>query len=288
MGETAEVKIRLTLRKLLRSDFARAVIIHVGLFTFVTSVVDGWQLKTLIGLVLFSLVPVTTILVRWVRSQAQLPDGVGRDLSPLPKHFCRVPATAVSINGARKLAERQFGPASISYPNLIAMYEVNGHSLIALECNGIVVAYADFFILRPNYLEQLIAGKLKESEMKADMTAPLTDFANVGSLYLAGIVVKEPHQSHGGRRAAILLWVACKLLLEEYFLEVDSIMLYAEGFSDEGITLLVDDLAFECMDDSPNRASGYPLYCRKLTRDDVQDWLESHADWSRVCTLELH
>lgn len=280
------MSLRANIKKLSQNRWGQAALTNSAIYGFLVSIINDTYYKVILLLLVFTLIPITAYFIGWMNKNTDVPIDVSGVLSPICKHKSYIPAKPTSIVGACRLANMHFAGSSIDQTEIIKMYEISPYSLVTLECDDITVAYADFFVLKEEALEALKNGTLCETEMQASMVLSHDDFCETRSLYLAGIVVKTPNATNGGRRSAMLLWAICQVLLKKFFNGCGPAVFYAEAYSSEGAALL-RALQFKIADNAESRKSGNTLYSRTVCEETVKGWLDNQIDWSNLCSIEI-
>jgi hypothetical protein len=72
------------------------------------------------------------------------------------------------------------------------------------------------FALRHSFMEQFIKGRVAESDIEEEEILDLAASKKSDTLYLAAIIVEQPHTPVGHRRALIMVWGAIQYLNKVY------------------------------------------------------------------------
>lgn len=183
-----------------------------------------------------------------------------------------IPCTPAQLDDAIEVAQYYFGSDALPPPVVRRTYRINPYSFIVIrDAFGKVVGYVDNFCIADEFFERFISGDLIESELTPEMFAGAEQIEKLGRLYIGGIAIRSKSKFEIGKLTKCLLYCGCEVLLKKYMKSVDSIVLYATGFTKEGQALL-EDLGFGLVQEGKDRRDGAPLYWLHVTRTAVSKY----------------
>ncbi|MDX2001739.1 MAG: hypothetical protein SFW35_04880 [Chitinophagales bacterium] len=139
--------------------------------------------------------------------------------------------------------------------------------------------------LENSFFEQFIKGKLSEADIESDDILSFEETKKSINLYLAAIIVKDPHTLKGNRRAIAMVWGLIKYL-QKHFNYRKKRKLYAVPINKSSENLL-KRFGFVKVGNKESRKDSHDLYVLELTPDNLNRALTRIGDYSNVCKVSL-
>jgi hypothetical protein len=195
-----------------------------------------------------------------------------------------VDCSSALVSEVHKLADDSYGGENVSLEQVSSWIEKNPKVLAALvsRVHG-PVGYFDVLPLKKVALQAFVTGSTTEAALWGIDLMDAKSAKRSGSIYLAGIAVKNP-ASHVGRRYASMLVWGLLHYLSTFYPESSGRRLIALGATAEGERLL-KRFHPQVIALGTKRRDGHDLYEIQLTTPLVNSVLHGMPDWSPLCRL---
>lgn len=141
------------------------------------------------------------------------------------------------------------------------------------------------FGLRDSFMSKFIKGKLTEHDIDTEDVLSFSSSKKSANLYLAAIIVKDPHTIIGNKRAIIMIWGLIQYIKTIYGLNIRR-KIYAIPVNVASENLL-KKFGFEIVTFAKCRRDKHNLYALDLNRENINTALMRIGDCSHLCTLKL-
>ena len=141
------------------------------------------------------------------------------------------------------------------------------------------------FGLRRSFIEQFIKGSVSECDIDQDDVLNLQHSKKSDLLYLAVLIVDQPHSPIGHRRALVTVWATIQYLRKVYgFKKRRKLLVVPINPASEN---LVKRLGFTILSRAGARKDRHDLYAFDLNPENVSKALQRIGDYSGMCAIKL-
>lgn len=141
------------------------------------------------------------------------------------------------------------------------------------------------FSIKNSFMEQFIKGRVTEHDLDSDDVLNLELSKKANTLYLAVIIVHEPHSIIGNKRALVMLWGLIKYIKKNYGTKKER-KIYAVPVNNASENLL-KNFGFSIDSFAKCRRDKHNLYSLQLTKSTLNNALMRIGDYSNICTVKL-
>jgi hypothetical protein len=204
------------------------------------------------------------------------------------KVYCRLhcPAPPNLVDEANALAHEAFGRIGSITRDRYETWRLANPNILAclVDSEGELVGYFDILPLRSEFMERFIRGDVTESDIHHNDILPPKHARQCRRLYLAGIVVRDPHTFAARRHARHLLWALAKYLEHFYGASLER-HIFALGSTPEGKHLL-QRFNFRMVQGGSKRRDQQSLYVASLNDAEMLRQVDADiGNWSQACQL---
>lgn len=139
--------------------------------------------------------------------------------------------------------------------------------------------------LRSSFMEQFARGRVAEADLEDDDILDPKASRRAGSLYLATLIVEQPHSQIGHRRACVMVWAFLHYYKRVYGLRRTR-LIYAVPINSASTNLL-RRLGFAVATPAGQRKDAHDLYVFQMTAASWRATLQRVGDYAHVCAIDL-
>lgn len=189
-------------------------------------------------------------------------------------YACRV-ATRETLPLSNEMTRRHFRDEFMSSEELESWRLRNPKAFLqVVNTGGDVCAGFGVVAFCKGFMDGFLAGDNTDLEIRPHEIVTLQDSPQSPTLYIAGVVVRDPESQVGRKRACVMVWCMLQYLAHIYGLR-RSRLIYALAVTRESERLL-KNLGFTLVSRASERRDGHNLYSLRLTS---KVW---HAIYARV------
>lgn len=259
----------------------------IGTFSFLTAAagaagVAGAQIIS--GTFIFSLV--VGLGIGYLKGKGQilprnLVDEAKNTDAPYTCDFC----TASTLAEACDLTRPHYRDEYVSGEYAEAWRKVNPKAFVHLiNSDGDLCATFGVLALSASFTDQFVKGNVTDLLLKAHDILDFEQSRRSSSLYISGVVVRDPDTHLGRKRAAAMLWVMVRYIEKLYGVRRKR-TLYAIAVTAESERLM-KNLGFTIACNRRNRQDKYHLYSYDMTLESwkrLKEHVRAFGDSSDVC-----
>ncbi|MFC1483663.1 hypothetical protein ACFL6Q_01280 [Candidatus Neomarinimicrobiota bacterium] len=147
--------------------------------------------------------------------------------------------------------------------------------------SGVLCASFGILALEQSFMKQFVQGRLSDTELEAKDILNFENSLKSSSLYISGVVVRDPNLPIGHRRACIMVWA-----MLEYFRKIygprKKRQVYALAVDDSSKNLL-GKCGFIIAGQAANRKDKLNLYMLELTSVSANAIYSRIGEYSKMC-----
>ena len=146
---------------------------------------------------------------------------------------------------------------------------------------GDVCASFGILAIKASFMEYFVKGDLQDNNLGSDEVLTFEQSKKSKELYISGVVVSEPDNIIGRRRALVMIWCMINYIKNIYGIKKER-KIYALAVSKQSENLLKrSGFQIECS--KKNRIDKLNLYSLIINKDSINDILLRVGDYSTCC-----
>lgn len=230
------------------------------------------------------------VVVAYVRGYGQifprnLVDRIRNDEAPYKCDYC----TRASLAEACELTRPHYRDEYVSGDHAETWRLKNPKAFVhLLNKDNELCATFGVISLTPSFTEQFLKGNVTDLLLSADDILDFQRSKQSRSLYISGVVVRNPDTHLGHKRTAAMLW-AMMQYIEKLYRTRKKRMLYAIAVT-HASGQLMRNLGFTLTCEGQRRQDGYDLYSFELTSETwrtMKEKVRVFGDFSAACICQF-
>jgi len=241
--------------------------------------VPGW-----IIFVALALTFLTPVVVAFLRGHtALIPPAVVDEMSADGHYTCGY-CSSYQLRTACELARPYYRHEWVS-PDVVEQWRLQNPKAFVHITNAENVLCACFGVmaLKEGFMNELISGRVRDAQMLAADILPLESSRKSSSIYISGVVVREPHMFRGSKRTWVLLW-AMLVYLKQVYGPRKARTLYAIAVTRDSERLM-QRLGFTLASEAANREDRCNMYRYVLDKKGREALAHRLGDFSGMCDI---
>lgn len=260
-----------------------AFVLTFGIVGTVVTLISGTgttiSVQFVLSLVFFS--ALIGILTAFFKGKTSLlPDEFVDEFGHDGKYLCDF-CTTPSLKEACELTKPYYGQSFVS-PEVAEQWRIKTPQgfVHIFNSNGELCASFGVLGLRDSFNEQFKEGKVTDGQISSSDILSFPDCQKAKILYISGVVVKEPGNYLGCKRARVMLWAMLRYLKECYGLKKkrEIIAVAANPAAEK----LMKNLNFHLVSEASNRRDLCNMYSFELCSSSWQGLLNEVGDFHRM------
>lgn len=251
-----------------------------GAVTAILSLDAVWSILILCGAVL------TSVIIALVKVRiTHIPDIIVRDISLQSNYKC-CSCTDADLKEANDLCRPSYGRHSLPTSTLDKWRLTNNRIFMAIkdDKNRLVASFG-IVPIRENFMEMFRTGRVTESQLGPEDIYPPADMQQARSLYVSGVVVREPESGAAGSRGRLMLWAMSEYLRELYGTSKRR-KLYALAVTRDGEKLLTR-LEWQIASAASTRPDRHNLFTTALNNKLLESIVHEVGDYKDSCDCKF-
>ncbi len=222
----------------------------------------------------------------YLRGNMQLvPDSFLDEMGSDGRYFCDF-CSSDNLNEACNLTKPFYGHEYVDFTTVENWRQKNLKGFVQItNSKGILCACFGILALTDSFMEQFIAGRLSDTQLASDCIRDFEESKKCSSLYISGIIVRDPSTYAGCKRARVMIWAMLYYIKKLYGLQKHRV-LYAIGVTKEAERLM-DNFGFQLIQEGRNRTDKCNLYTYELSKDTWSKLLANVGDFSMMATVSF-
>jgi hypothetical protein len=192
--------------------------------------------------------------------------------------FC----SAESLREACLLTEPYYRSAYVSFERAEVWRSHNPRGFVELRNRDRQLCAAFGIIgLETSFMDQFLLGNVGDDQIDGSSVLSFEKTKASTRLYISGVVVRDPENCVGSKRASVMLWAMLEYLRRVFGFRRTR-TLYALAVTSESERLL-EGLSFSIVCPAVRRRDKRPLYSRQLEKGYWEELLHMVGDYSVMC-----
>ncbi len=227
-----------------------------------------------------------SLFVTFIKGQLiHLPDQIIFE-DNIDKEYVADFCTSRTLAQANSITKPYYGSEYVSNDKAEGWRQKSPHSFIhILNNNGKLVASFGIIAIEPSFFSQFLKGRLIDNKLEPDDILDDSRTKNSNDLYISGVVVRNPDNRIGNRRAIVMVWSMLMYLKQNFGLRKER-EIYALAVSQSSENLLKRS-GFSIISEASERKDSLNLYHLHFTRENYEYILDRIGDYSKFCKVNF-
>jgi hypothetical protein len=284
-------RIRPNLIKRFNKGFKSGLNLFLILFTIATGIIGALAITGEVFTLKFFLIVgisivVVSLLVAFLKGQlVHLPDEIIFE-DNIDKEYTADYCTSKTLAQANSITKPYYGSEYVTNEKAESWRQKSPHSFIHIvNKNGKLVASFGIIAIEPSFFSHFLKGRLIDNELESDDILDDSRTKNSNDLYISGVVVRNPDNRIGNRRAVVMVWAMLMYLKKNFGLRKER-DIYALAVSKSSENLLKRS-GFSIISEANERKDGLNLYHLHFTRLEYNYILDRIGDYSKFCKVNF-
>lgn len=216
---------------------------------------------------------------------AFLPDQLIDEMRDEERYEC-APCTEERLREACEMTKPYYGHEYVEPDVAVQWRSRNPTGFVQIvNSSGELCACFGVLGLSQSFMDQYIKGNVDDTQLRGDDVLSLPASKRATSLYISGVVVRNPESHKGRKRANVMIWAMMTYVRQIYGLRKKR-ELYAVAVTRESERLM-QNLGFTVASRANGRRDKCNLYCSELTPEFWKQLMCKVGDWSALCTCRF-
>jgi hypothetical protein len=148
---------------------------------------------------------------------------------------------------------------------------------------GELCACFGILALRDSFMNEYIRGNVADTQLRGDDILSFAESKKCKSLYISGIVVRDPSKHAGHKRACVMIWVMLHYMKRVFGLKQEREM-FAVAVTKESERLM-KHFNFTMVGNGHQRKDRHDMYCLTLSKSAWDKMMMKVSDYSAMCKI---